>query len=147
MTTDYEAVYESVMQYSRNKVDTIDSQEKLRKFLLMNDRQNRLSFVLIDKLLQTRNAEHDIKKAQEGRESLEVIESRQNSAIQNKKREEEAKNIIIASGKQPVGTHTLKSGVRVVLIKNSSQIDVYELTDKRGRKTLRNPATGRIMKK
>jgi hypothetical protein len=133
------------MKYSRQKIDDINSQEKLRKFLIMNDRQNRLSFKVIDGMLESNRAKEDIEKAQSGYESEQVIVERQKRAEEQDRVEKQLKREIIQRGLQPISTYTTKKGERKVLFVNYKQQTVASgFTDKRGRNTGRLVVNGKL---
>jgi hypothetical protein len=133
------------MKYSRQKIDDINSQEKLRKFLIMNDRQNRLSFKVIDGMLESNRAKEDIEKAQSGYESEQVIVERQKRAEEQDRVEKQLKREIIQRGLQPISTYTTKKGERRVTFVNSKQqIVAAGFTDKRGRNSARLVVNGKL---
>jgi hypothetical protein len=125
-STDYEAVYESVMRYTRVSARDVDSQDKLARYLRQNDRQNKMTDKLIDRLIETENAKRDIAQAKEEKNFEVVRDRRAASADANESAVREEKARIQREGKNPKGTVTVKkTGERKVLYANSDGKLVY----------------------
>lgn len=125
MATDYEAVYESVMKYTRMSARDVDSQEKLARYLRQNDRGNKMTDKLIDRLVETSAAQRDIDAAKENNFD-NVRQARIQNADTNADKERERRRAVYKSGKTPKGTVTAKrNGERYVIYTNSQGKLVY----------------------
>lgn len=125
MATDYEAVYESVMKYTRMSAREIDSQEKLARFLRQNDRKNSMTDKLIDRLVETTAAQHDIKEGEQA-DFEAVKQQRARNAQDNDNKTYTEKQRLMSKGKQPKGTVTIKgSQERQVIYANNQGKLVY----------------------
>lgn len=147
--TDYEAVYESVMRYARSDASDINSKEKLARYLRENDVKNRMSESLIDKLVETRKAERDLKVADErrGPTKQERVERFEKSRSELEREQDFARS----QGFRTAGTVTTRKGeTRSVIRTTDQRLIIYDQKTKRAREVVEKDGafklTGRFAK-
>lgn len=123
--TDYNAVYESVMKYTRVPSSDVDSKDKLARWLRQNDAKNTLNPKLISELVETESARKDIEAAK-GRDFEDVRKERVNRAAVNEQRFFSQKRNLDSRGFKVFGSVTTRSqGERFAVYKNSDNKLVF----------------------
>jgi hypothetical protein len=121
--TDYEAVFEDLMRYTRGSPDEA-SKRGLLRFFRDNDRRGTLSDDLLEQLVDTRSA----KQYLEEQKSIEDFRSKGSANVAAQRREEKR---LMSVGKRPVKergktkTITTKKGERKVLFVSSENKEIY----------------------
>lgn len=149
--TDYEAVYESVMRYARTDASEVDSQTKLARYMRENDRLNRMSEKLVNKLVETRKAEEDIAaaRAKTGKPSNEA---RKEAFAQNRANLDREQQLARSNGFRPRGTVTTHSGITHSVFHDVNDHPIYyDANTNRAREVIVQPdgsykSTGRFAK-